>query len=729
MKRIVFSVISFMLCSYGFAQTISTKHETKESINDSFYLLSPVEVRAIRAADNAPFSKTNLSKKQIAKANLGQDIPFLLNQTPSVVINADAGNGIGYTGIRIRGSDATRVNVTLNGIPYNDAESQGTFFVDLPDLISSTGSIQIQRGVGTSSNGAGAFGGSINISTNEVNKDAYAEFNNSIGSFNMWKNTIKAGTGLLDGHFTTDIRLSQISSDGFIDRASSRLKSFYLSTAYIAAKSSLRLNILSGKEKTYQAWYGIAEADLKAGNRTINYAGTEKPGEPYNNEIDDYKQDHYQLFFNHQFTNYLSFNTAAFLTKGKGFYEQYKADREYSSYGLPNPVYGNTIITKSDFIRQLWLDNNFYGNIFSLQYKKNQTQLSFGGAITKYDGQHYGKLKWAAKGGLPDNDYRWYNFTPVKNDVTTYVKWQQQLQTNWNLFADMQYRHVKYNIDGFRDNPTVTISSRYNFINPKAGISYSHNGWKSFLSYSVANKEPNREDFETGTAQLPKPEQLHDIELGVEKNNAAASWSATFFYMNYKNQLVLTGKINDVGAYTRTNIAKSYRTGLELEGSAKITAWMNVAGNFTLSNNRVLDFAEYIDDYDNGGQKTNSFKKTAIAYSPAIVSAASINFLPLKNTELSLLSKYVSKQYLDNTENNSRVLPSFYVQDIRAIYTIKKQWLKEVNIIVHVNNIFNRKYEPNGYTFSYFSAGTTTTENYYFPMAGTNFMIGLNVKL
>ena len=729
MKRIIISVISSILCNCLFAQLIPPQREKKEVSKDSFYLLTPVEVRAVRADDNAPFTKTNLSKKEISKANLGQDIPFLLNQTPSVVINSDAGNGVGYTGIRIRGSDATRINVTLNGIPYNDAESQGTFFVDLPDFASSTGSIQIQRGVGTSSNGAGAFGGSINISTNEVNKEAYAEFNNSIGSFNTWKNTVKAGTGLIGGHFTTELRLSRISSDGYINRATTDLKSFHFSTAYIAAKSSLRLNIFSGKEKTYQAWYGISEADLKAGNRKINSAGTEKPDEPYNNETDNYQQDHYQLFFNHQFTNYLSFNTAVFLTKGKGFYEQYKADRKYSSYGLPNPVYGATVITKSDFIRQLWLNNDFYGNIFSLQYKKKKTQLSFGGAITRYDGQHYGKLKWAKNGGLPDNDYRWYNFNPVKNDVTTYVKWQQQLQPSWNLFADMQYRHVKYTIDGFRDNPAVSINSRYNFINPKIGINYSKNGWKSYLSYAIANKEPNREDFETSTAQLPKPERLNDIELGIEKNNASTSWSATFYYMNYKNQLVLTGKINDVGAYTRTNIAKGYRTGVELQGAAKITKRMNVTGNLALSSNKLPDFAEYIDDYDNGGQKTNSFKKTDIAYSPAVVGAASINFLPIKNAELSLLSKYVSKQYLDNTENESRLLKSFYVQDVRAVYTIKKKWLKELNIIAQVNNIFGKKYEPNGYTFSYFVGRATVTENFYFPMAGTNFMMGVNVRL
>ncbi len=409
--------------------------QEKEVSKDSFYLLTPVEVRAIRASENAPFTKTNLSKKEIAKVNLGQDIPFLLNQTPSVVINSDAGNGVGYTGIRIRGTDATRINVTLNGIPYNDAESQGTFFVNLPDFGSSVNSIQIQRGAGTSSNGAGAFGASINMSTNEVNKEAFAEINNTYGSFNTWKNTIKVGSGLLNDHFTVDARLSNISSNGFIDRAKTNLKSFYLSTAYLSNKTSLRLNIFSGKEKTYQAWNGISEADLKSGNRTINYAGMEKPGTPYDNETDNYTQTHYQLFFTQQLNKDISFNTALFLTRGKGYYEQYKADKKFVDYGLSNLIIGSTTITRSDFIRQLWLDNDYYGNIFSLQYKKNNTQLIVGGAFTRYDGEHYGKLVWASNGGLPEPNYKWYDHDAVKNDFNIYTKWQQNFSTHWNLFA------------------------------------------------------------------------------------------------------------------------------------------------------------------------------------------------------------------------------------------------------------------------------------------------------
>jgi iron complex outermembrane receptor protein len=723
MKRIAIIHCLLFFSATAFAQLVPpVQEETKTT--DSFYLLSPVEVRAIRAGENAPFTKTNISKKEIGKLNLGQDIPFILNQTPSVVVNADAGNGVGYTGIRIRGTDATRINVTINGIPYNDAESQGTFFVDLPDFSSSVGSIQIQRGVGTSSNGAGAFGASINFSTNELNKELYAESNNSFGSFNTCKNTIKAGTGLLGEHFITDVRLSRISSDGFIDRASSDLKSFYFSTAYIANKSSLRLNIFSGKEKTYQAWNGISEADLKNGKRTINYAGMEQPGEPYNNETDNFQQDHYQLFFDHRFTDKLSFNTAFFLTKGKGYYEQYKAGEAYTDYGLPDP---SPTTRTTDLVRQLWLDNDFYGSIFSLQLKNKLSQFTLGGGWTKYEGNHFGDIIWA-QNGLATPTVRWYDHNAEKTDLNIYFKQQTQFVPNWYLFYDLQYRHITYDVNGFRDHPSVAVNSDFDFFNPKAGISYNRNGWKGYLSYSIASKEPNRDDFEAGINQQPKGEKLNDIELGIERSNKLSNWSATLYYMRYKDQLVLTGKINDVGAYTRTNIPKSFRLGIELQGGAKISSWMNVLANLTLSKNKVIDFSEFIDDYDLGGQKTNQYNETDIAFSPNIVGGAIINFLPGENFEFSLLSKYVSKQYLDNTQNESRKLNAFYLQDVRAIYTFKNKWLKELNLIGQVNNIFNKKYEPNGYTFSYIYGGETITENFYFPMAGTNFMIGVNVK-
>ena len=719
MKKLLLSTV---LCTVVYA--LFAQKEKK--FNDTAYL-QPVEVLAIRAGEKAPFAKTDLNKKDIAKNNLGQDLPFLLNQTPSVVVNSDAGNGVGYTGIRIRGTDAARINVTLNGIPYNDAESQGTFFVDLPDISSSANSIQIQRGVGTSSNGAGAFGATINLFTNELNKKFYASTNNSIGSFNTFKNNIQFGSGLLGKHFTVDGRVSRISSDGYIDRATSNLKSFFLSTAFVNEKNSLRLNVFSGKEKTYQAWNGVAE-NLLATDRTNNPSGNEKPGVPYNNETDNYTQTHYQLFYNHKFNSYWKGNIAAFLTRGKGYYEQYKANKKLADYGLPNYFDGTNTIKKTDLVRRLWLDNYFYGTIFSLQYQKNKTQVIFGGGYNAYDGKHYGKIIWAAVQAAVPKDYRWYNLKAHKKDFSVYNKWIQQWSSNWQSFVDVQFRNIDYKIHGFRYNPGLEISENYSFLNPKIGITYSNNNWQAFISYALAGKEPNRDDFEAGNTQLPKAERLHDIELGIEKKGTSYSLGANIYYMQYQNQLVLTGKINDVGAYTRINIPKSYRAGVELQGKTKITNWLNAAANLTFSENKIKNFTEYLDDYDNGGQQTKFYSKTNISFSPAVIAGGSINFIPVKNGEISLISKYVGRQYLDNTAQKSRSLNPYYLQDIRLSYLIEHKIFKETDLILQLNNVFNKKYEPNGYSFSYIYGGNLTTENFYFPMAGFNFMVGVNVK-
>jgi iron complex outermembrane receptor protein len=718
MKRTV-----ILIC---FASSLTSWSQEKKDTID----LPPVEVRAVIAPPTAPFAKTNLDKKEIARQNLGQDLPFLLNQTPSVVVNSDAGNGVGYTGIRIRGTDATRINVTLNGIPYNDAESQGTFFVDLPDFASSVNRIQIQRGVGTSTNGAGAFGATINFSTNEVNKKAYAEINNSFGSFNTWKNTIKAGTGLLGNHFTIDARASRVSSDGYIDRASTNLRSGYLSVAYLSDKNDLRLNILSGKEKTYQAWNGVSESDLKT-HRTINYAGMEKPGEPYDNETDNYRQDHYQLFFTHHINPNFSFNVAGFLTPGKGYYEEYRADEDYTKYGLTYPVVGGNTITETDLIRQLWLKNYYYGSIFSLQKQSAKTRLTFGGAITKYDGNHFGEVIWSEQ--VWNGSKRWYDLDASKKDFNVYGKWQQDITDQFQLFADAQYRRVDYDLLGFRDNPDLFINNTYDFFNPKIGLSYHQNNWLAYVSYSVAHKEPNRDDFEAGKDQQPKPETLQDWEAGIERKNNRSFLSANLYYMKYKDQLVLTGQINDVGAYTRTNIPNSYRLGIELQGSSMINKWLKAAANLTLSRNRIKNFTEYIDAYDASynwtGQNTKFYKESAISFSPDVIGAATVTLIPVKQLNIDLLSKYAGKQYLDNTENESRKLHPYFTEDVRAIYSFSKSWLKNVDLIFQVNNVFNKKYEPNGYTFSYYVASDLTTENYYYPMAGTNWMFGVNVKL
>lgn len=696
-----------------------------KKFNDTTFM-APIEVNAVRAADKAPFAKSNLNKKDIEKNNLGQDLPFILNQLPSVVVNSDAGNAVGYTGIRIRGSDASRINVTLNGIPYNDAESQGSFFVDLPDIASSANSIQVQRGIGTSTNGAGSFGGTINLSTNEVNDKMYSEFNNSYGSFNTWKHTYRFGSGIIGKHFTVDGRFSKISSDGYIDRASSDLRSYYLTTAYVDAKNSLRFNIFSGKEVTYQAWNGVPEAFLKT-NRTYNSSGQQQPNHPYNNEVDDYKQTHYQLFYNHEFNPYWKANVAIFLTKGDGYYEEYRADQSLSDYGLPDHINGNDTVRLTDLVRRKWLDNKFYGTIFSLQHKKNNTQVTIGGGWNRYDGNHFGKIIWSKEQVIPYN-YEWYRADAHKTDFSLYTKVTQQWTPKWQTFFDVQLRNVGYTINGFRDNPAIRINKTYAFINPKAGVTYTNKNWTSYFSYALASKEPNRDDFEAGVTQIPTPETMHDFELGVERKSGRYSYGANIYYMVYKNQLIPTGKINDVGAYTRTNIDNSFRAGIELQGGVVINSFVNVTGNVTLSENKIRNFTEYIDDYDNGGQKTNFYKNTTIAFSPSVTGNASINFTPVKNGEISLISKYVGRQYLDNTTQKSRSINPYYLQDVRLIYTIDKHFFKSTSIIVQLNNVFNKKYEANGYTFSYYYGGLTT-ENYFFPMAPFNAMVGVNIKL
>jgi iron complex outermembrane receptor protein len=697
--------------------------QTEPPFNDTS-LLQPVEINAVRATEKMPIAKTNLSKEQIAKNNIGQDLPFILNQTPSIVVNADAGNGIGYTGLRIRGTDATRINITLNGIPFNDAESQGSFLVNVPDIASSAGSIQVQRGVGTSTNGVGSFGGSINLSTNEINTKKYLELNSTAGSYHSFKNTLKFGTGLFAKHFSFDGRLSQIQSEGYVDRADSRLQSFYGSLAWLSAKNSLRLNVFTGKERTYQAWYGVDSATL-ANNRTYNSAGTEKPGEPYTNETDNYQQTHYQLFFNHKFNTTWKSNIAAFLTRGKGYYEQYKAGETLADYGIPDYDDNGNTITEMDLVRQLHLDNYFYGTVFSAQHENKKRQVISGGAVMIYDGLHFGKVvSGTFPAAIPPGN-RFYENTGVKKDYSAYSKWTEQLGKGFQSFVDLQVRHVDYKINGFRNNPGLAVDVNYSFFNPKAGITYSWKKMQAYISYARASKEPNRDDFETSTSSLAKPEQLDDIEAGLEFKNKKANWGINLFFMNYKDQLVLTGKINDVGAYTRTNIPRSYRAGIELQGGGQIKQWLSAAANLTLSSNKLKNFTEYIDDYDNGGQQTIFYKRSTIAFSPSVIAGYTISILPEKNTELTLMGKYVGRQYLDNTQQSNRSLHAYYTQDARLSY----KWGSRATFFTQVNNIFSKLYESNGYSFSYIYGGQLTTENYYFPMAPINWVIGLNVTL
>jgi iron complex outermembrane recepter protein len=697
-------------------QPVSTNNDIV--LEETGLFVKPVEITSLRVGEHAPFTQSTITAEEIKKQNLGQDLPLLLNQQPGVVTNSDAGTGIGYTGIRVRGSDITRINVTANGIPINDAESQGTFFVNMPDFASSVSSIQLQRGVGTSTNGAGAFGASLNLSTNDFLEQAYGEINNSYGSFNSWKHTVKAGTGLINGHFTVDARLSKISSDGYIDRASSDLKSFYTSAAYISKNTAIRLNVFSGKEKTYQAWNGVPKDSLPV-HRTYNSAGQRSDGSYYDNETDNYQQDHYQLFLNQALSSKLNFNVALHYTRGRGYYEQYREQEEYASYGLTG--------TTTDLIRQLWLDNYFYGSIYSINYKGDKFNWSLGGGWNRYEGNHYGKIIWAQNGGI-DKDHKYYDLDATKRDVNVYWKGEYKLTSNFRLFADLQYRGVKYDIDGFKDNPTLIQHNDYNFFNPKVGLSYSINEQQElYASFAVGNKEPNRDDFEAGVNDTPKHETLRDIEAGYSFRTGNIFLQANVYYMDYKNQLVQTGKLNDVGAYTRTNIAKSYRAGVELQGSARLGNIFLLSVNAALSQNKVKDFTNYVDNYDTGGQDTLTYNNRIIAFSPAFVGGYNLTAKPVKNLELSLLGKYVSRQYLDNTGEKERSLDGYYTNDFRISYIIPQPLLKELGIQFMVSNIFNKKYEPNGYTYSFIENGVTKNDNGYYPMAGTTFFAGVNI--
>ena len=713
-----------LLGTIAFAFLLQPLTAQKQNYTDSIRSLPPLEVKSIRVSEQAPFAKTNISKAQIALNNVGQDLPFLLENTPSVVVHADAGIGVGYTGIRIRGTDATRINFTLNGIPYNDPESMGTFFVNIPDFSSSVNSIQIQRGVGTSTNGAGAFGASVNLMTNDYNPKAYLSLQNSAGSFNSFKNNLVFGSGLINNRFTIDGRISSITSDGFIDRATSNLKSFFLSTTYWGDQSSLRLNIFSGKEKTYQAWYGVPQ-ELLATNRTFNPAGTEKADAPYDNQTDNYTQTHYQLFYNKNMMGNWKWNTAFYLTTGKGYYEEYKAGVDFSDYNIDIT---NKTNVPADLVRRRWLDNQFYGQIAAISYVDSLNDLTIGGGWSVYDGLHFGTLPYLANTLAPTN-YRYYDNDALKKEMNTYVKWERRLTKQFKSFIDLQYRFVNHQMNGFTKNTDLEIERKFNFFNPKMGLTYQAKNVFYYTSVAVANKEPNRDDFEASVNEQPKREQLIDWETGLEFKKPKYVLNANIYYMDYKDQLVLTGKINDVGAYTRTNVPKSYRAGVELQLKYALSKKYITTYSVTFSQNKIKEFTEYIDDYDQYTQVAIQHKNTNIALSPSFTTNRTFNWKPNDKLSFFWTTKYISKQFLDNTQNESRILDSYLLNDINAHWTILNKAKYTMLLQLYANNILDVQYAPNGYTYSYIYDRTTTTSNNYYPMAGRNFWVSLKIDL
>lgn len=709
--------------------------------------LDEVVVNSTRVDKNSGMAFSNVDTETLKKQNFGQDAPYMLNQLPSVVINSDAGNGVGYTGMRIRGSDGTRINVTINGVPVNDAESQGTFFVNMPDLLSSTNNIQVQRGVGASSNGAGAFGASVNFQTNQLNEKPYANVISTAGSYNTFRNTLAAGTGLLNDKFTLDARASKITSNGYIDRASSNLQSYYLAGGFYGKKTVIKLINFLGQEKTYQAWNYVPEDSVKSGNRTYNELGAyyDINGnlKYYNNQTDNYKQNNFQLHFIHQFNSRVSLNVTGHYTKGQGYYEEYKPGEKFSKYNIPQPtIYGSdsTLISSTDLIRRKWLDNDFAGGIFNLKYIANQ-KLNFivGGGYNTYFGRHFGKVIWAQHASTIENDHEYYRNSANKNDGNLYLKTNYSPIKKLNVFLDLQARYVDYRFLGFDALFEEKMQNQsYTFFNPKLGLSYDVNANTNiYASFAKANKEPNRDDFVNSTPQSrPKHEQLQDVEAGIKQSFKRLEWSANFYNMQYKNQLVLNGEINDVGAYNRVNVASSFRRGIELEANAALSKYFSLGGNITLSQNKIENFVEYVDSIyvDTNEdeiymQHKNSYKNTDISFSPNVVSALMFSIKPLKDLEITFINKYIGRQFLDNTSNVNRSINPYNVLNAQVNYTIKTKFIPEISLMLSINNILNTKYETNGYTFSYYyDSDKISTFNYLAPAALLNVMGGVSLK-
>ena len=683
-----------------------------------------VTIRASRAGKDDPVSYTNLGRQQIRDENVTRDIPYLLLGTPSVVATSDAGTGVGYSALRIRGTDPSRINVTINGVPFNDPESHEVYWVDIPDILASTDNIQVQRGVGSSTQGAAAFGANINLQTLAMNPQPVAELNLSGGSFNTWKTSLNAGTGLIGGHFNMDVRLSKIHSDGYIDRAFTNLGSVYVSGGWSGAKDLLKATFFTGKERTYQAWGGVPFDSLKS-NRTFN---------PYTyaNEVDDYLQHNMQLHWSHQVCRTLDFSLALHYTGGEGFYEQYRQGEPLQAYLIDPVVFGADTVTESDLVRRKWLDNSFYGGVYSLNYRKEKLTLTAGGGLNRYNGDHFGRVIWARFASNAEPDHEYYRNTGIKTDANQFVKVTYQAFKRLALYADMQYRGVSYRISGIGDElEDVSREHRYGFFNPKAGVTLDvAENQKAFISYSIAHREPTRSNFiDAPAGQAIRPEVLYDLEAGYQADTRPVAASVTLYRMDYTDQLILTGQINDVGAPIMVNIPSSFRTGIETVVRIIPVSSLQVDLNLTLSRNKIRDFTEYVDDWDTGGQRQASLGMTDLALSPSVISGGRVTWLIFKGLRFVLDSRFVGRQYIDNTSDVSRSLDPYWVNNATLTWTVSPRMVKELALFVQANNFLNAQYETNAWVYSYYYEGQRGRMDGYFPQAGINFMAGMRVRL
>lgn len=716
-------------------------------------ILDEVLVTAVRVNATSPITHSNITQEQLEKRNLGQDIPVLLNYLLSVVTTTDAGAGVGYTGIRIRGINAQSTNITINGIPYNDAESLGTYWVDLGDFASSVENLQLQRGVGTSTNGSGAFGASINVLTDAISTNANAEISNSFGSYNTRKHTLKFSTGKINNHIEIAGRLSLIKSDGYIDRASSDLKSYFLQASYINENTLVKAITFGGKEVTYQSWYGFDPLTVAAigenpnidENRRYNIAGITFDNignieSYYNDQVDNYSQDHYQLHWNQRYNNNWSTNLGLNYTYGRGYYEEYVDDYYYTNIlfapdssfdflGLEPIVVDGESINSMDYIRQRWLDNDFYVANANVNYKNEQLDINFGTSYSSYNGKHFGEIIWAEYSNTISKGEHYYDGEGKKKDFSTFAKATYRLNKKVSLYGDLQLRIVDYKTSGMTsDRIPFIINKNYNFFNPKAGVTYKLNENSNlYFSYARANREPNRDDFKND--ETVKPEQLNDFELGWRHVSDNLKLNINGYYMLYNEQLVLSGTIDNVGNPIRTNSGKSYRLGLEMEAAIKFANYFSLQPNITISSNKNKETFASID-----GNLVN-LGKSNISFSPELVAANAFVFQPNDNFQMSFLSKYVGEQFMGNTNSEASKLKSYFVNDFNITYEIKSKTIfKSIIFSGLINNIFGEKYVSNGYYYTYDDSWsvpnqTTTIEGAgYYPQATTNFLVGLTLK-
>lgn len=702
------------------ADTLSMQGDSTLSITlrEAALVGDEVIISAVRATRNTPTTFTLMNKAEISRRNLAQDLPYMLSHEPSVVTTSDAGAGIGYTGLRIRGSDITRINVTINGIPLNDPESHAVYWVDIPDFASSVNSLQLQRGVGSSTNGAGAFGASMNLETNTFQKEPFGMISLAGGSFNTWKTSFQLGTGLLNNHWYFEGRGSAIGTDGYIDRASSALHSFFIQGGYYNEKTLVKFIAFTGSEKTYQAWYGTDAATLSA-DRTFNWAGALYDENWnvtgfYDNQTDNYQQNHYQLHISRRLAPALNLNLSGHYTYGRGYYEEYKQDELFSDYGFGDLYYGTDTLTTTDLIRRRWLNNHYYGLTWSLRRQKNKTDIIIGGAYHEYSpAHHYGEVIWAEHAEQITAGEEYYRNTSFKNDINVFAKAVWSPVQRISLYGDMQYRHITYRANGIEShlNP-VYIRESFHFLNPKAGISYHLKSGTLYASYSIAHREPIRDDYlDARPGESPEPETLGNLEVGMRKSDSDLQYAVNYFLMNYVNQLVLTGEINDDGAYIRKNSGRSYRTGIEMAASYTFKSFAELGMNLSLSLNKT-DYRQV-----NNEGSIIAYENRDISFSPRATGGAQLMIYPFSNFEIHWLLRFVGKQYLDNTGNHNLMLDPYLINDLRLAYLIKSAKMPEIECTVLVNNVFNTRYESNGYVYE--------NSPYYYPQAGIHFLAGV----